>query len=273
MNLTKHVGILTVVLLALLGGAVVAQEPVRTEVFPMPGRMGALAIEPDGPVLAGGLLFLSRLYPDGTREDLPSRGIIDTFKFGVQADGGILIRDNSRLWRLDPDGLDPTRIDSSRDFALQPDGNLLISAGWDLVRRTPDGALDPSFASTITTSLEAIVELQEDGKILVNGGIPPMLQRLDPDGTADTAFQPEVSASSVSRLLLQPDGKILISGSGPGFLNASVRLNPDGTIDLSFSDLYLGGMVQALQADGKILLKRDFRVSSPMADWVPHSPD
>ena len=264
MNLTKHVGILAAVLLALLGGAVVAQEPVRTEVFPMPGRMGAWAIEPGGPVLAGGLLFLSRLYPDGTREDLPSRGIIDTFKFGVQADGGILIRDNSRLWRLDPDGLDPTRIDSSRDFALQPDGNLLVSSFSGLVRRTPDGALDPSFASTITTLLEAIVELQEDGKILVGSAIPAMVQRLDPDGTLDASFHSELPPLAITGIVPQSDGKILLSGTFAigDEISALIRLNADGSVDPGFRpppELVPPVGALALQANGKLVSMGQFR--------------
>ncbi|MBE7500192.1 MAG: hypothetical protein HS113_07770 [Verrucomicrobiales bacterium] len=266
MNLTKHGGFLAAVLLALLSGAVVAQAPVRTEVIPTLGRMGALAIQPDGLVLAGGFAFLSRLYPDGTREDLPSRHILNTSKLGVQADGGILIQDHSRLWRLGPDGLDPTRIDTSRDFALQPDGNLLVSSFSGLVRRTPDGSLDPSFASTIPTSLETSVELQEDGKILVGSAIPPLVQRLDPDGTPDASFQSELQPTVVTGIVPQPDGKVLLSGHlvMGGEISGLIRLNADGSVDPGFRpppELVppVGGL--ALQADGKLVVVGSFQAT------------
>ncbi len=78
----------------------------------------------------------------------------------------------------------------------------------------------------------------------------------------DTSFQnPKLNSSTVP-VVVQPDGKILVGG---GFTTAGAnntpygriaRFNPDGSLDTSFANPQLDGLVMAigLQSDGKIVL-------------------
>jgi len=137
-----------------------------------------------------------------------------------------------------------------RAFVVEPDGRLVVggnfpvfftnypAGGWasvgKLVRLTADGVLDPSF----------------------NVGSGPY----DPSDA--------VGVSGINALVRQPDGQLLAAGwfrifNGVAVTNL-VRLNPNGTIDRSFTgqtyaygtDYNNPGAVSALalQPDGKILV-------------------
>jgi uncharacterized delta-60 repeat protein/uncharacterized repeat protein (TIGR01451 family) len=172
---------------------------------------------------------------------------------------------------------------------------------WDLVRYNPDGSLDPTFGSggKLTTtfpnqiySQPRAVTIQPDGKILVGGlaAFPAncvncfgpqafALARYNTDGTLDPSFGSGGLAtlllplpSEIEALAVQPDGRIVAGGvtfeplpvGSPIFVFALIRLNPDGSPDLSFG---LGGVVMtdffrpafgaifaiALQTDGRIV--------------------
>src|SRR6266576_1680746 len=117
---------------------------------------------------------------------------------------------------------------------------------------------------------------QPDGKILVGGwlniGGQPNLARLNADGTLDEGFKPVVAGrgipeTTVYSLAVQPDGKIVIAGgfaSVNGQSRANIaRLNPDGTLDMSFYPAAAGVeenyvLSAVLQDDGKILLAGGF---------------
>jgi uncharacterized delta-60 repeat protein len=121
------------------------------------------------------------------------------------------------------------------------------------------GDVDLSFdaGSGVNGTVRAIA-VRADGKVLIGGSFTTVkglactnVARLNADGSADTTFV-AAPVNAVDELLLQADGKVLISGG--------IRLNPDGTLDNTFSaDLGaqpFGGEIycMALQPDGKVVL-------------------
>ncbi|MCB2406426.1 T9SS type A sorting domain-containing protein [Hymenobacter lucidus] len=172
-------------------------------------------------------------------------------------------------------------------LAVQADGKVLVAGGFDfvngnltgkLLRLNPDGTPDATFNADGlgANGFVSAVLVQPDGRILVGGGFTTfngqarsMVVRLLADGSLDTSFTFGSAASvrQISSLALQPDGKILV-GSGPSLQNAPqtgglVRLNPNGSLDSSFSvagTLVQGELVSAIlvQADGKVVVGGSF---------------
>jgi uncharacterized delta-60 repeat protein len=133
------------------------------------------------------------------------------------------------------------------------------------------GILDSGFLPTLTVPGRTnVVARQADGKIIVagiftaiNSSVVNNLSRINPDGTVDASFNSGFGANApVNSLLIQPDGKIIIGGEFTRFngqaRNHLVRLNQDGSVDMTFTagvgDVYS----LALQSDGKILVGGNF---------------
>jgi uncharacterized delta-60 repeat protein len=191
----------------------------------------ALALQPDGKILAAG--SLRNDYPSTPEED-----------FDVM------------LFRLDPDGSYDTAFGAnglvSTDFetmydiayalALQPDGKIVLAGtrvvdvgAMILARYNSNGSPDASFGSGGKVllpqdgedeSATALV-LQPDGKILVGGSIYPsatamsdfLLARFTPAGSPDASFGTAGRVTTdfggieeAFSLALQPDGRILLVG-------------------------------------------------------------
>ncbi|HTL16921.1 MAG TPA: delta-60 repeat domain-containing protein, partial [Patescibacteria group bacterium] len=127
--------------------------------------------------------------------------------------------------------------------------------------------------------------LQPDSKIILAGGFESVdaqprtnLARLNPDGSLDAIFNPSAftnfaNGAALEALALLPDRKILVGGvfnsvAGQNRTNLA-RLNPDGTLDQSFtcnlsrnSAWSYGGVSSLLvQPDGKVLVGGLFEVS------------
>ncbi len=198
-------------------------------------------------------------------------------------------------------------------LAVQPDGKILVggsvlvttsgsSSFSSLVRLNPDGSLDPDFrlppgfnAPTRSVSVR-IITLQQDGRILIFGGLPqgntnspglhPALSRLNADGSLDLEFNnamlaawPPVSNGAVpfnpnvSAIVVQPDGRILIGGSlvslDSSYGPALARFLADGSRDPSLRPgiTLASGYAQSVSAflvqpDGRIVIGGNFdRVS------------
>ena len=125
------------------------------------------------------------------------------------------------------------------------------------------GETDPSFTRSPFTdfTFDDSLAIQPDGKILI--GQTRTVQRLLPNGDLDPSFTRPVLNGHVGSVALLPDGKILIGG---GFTIANdeargrvARLNPDGTIDTSFSGsagLNFNDSIYVLAAtpDGKVMV-------------------
>ena len=131
---------------------------------------------------------------------------------------------------------------------------------------------------------------QPDGKVLLGGTFTTLggqprtsLARLNLDGTLDATFNPLVAgaASWIFSLAVQPDGRILVGGAftsvcGQARTNLA-RLNPDGTLDLSFNVPVAGLSVKclALQPDGKVMLGGEFTsvLGQPRSNLARLNPD
>ena len=252
--------------------------------------VNTIGVQADGKILIGGLF--TTLKPNGgatvTRHNiarLNAIGILDA-AFNVDVETAI-----------------PNKSPFVNSIAVQPDGKILIG-GWfttlsvsggagitrnRIARLDKDGTLDSSFNPNANDGLENIA-VQTNGKILIGGlftslspnGGPAVarssIARLNMDGTIDVSFNPtakDVPQASVSSITEQPDGKFLIAGvfatlspNGAAAVtrNSIARLNPDGTLDQTLTDLNivavdgLGSFVLAIavQPDGKILIGGHF---------------
>jgi len=243
-------------------------------------QVWAIAVQPDGKIVVGGVFFSSNSFRGQTR---------------------------NRIARLEKDG----RLDQSLNLnmvgasvvatAVQPDGKILIGGVFNTVlgvarkniaRLNTDGTLDTTF-NTGTNGYVGAIAVQPDGKILVGGDFTTLtlngaslvpnasigenvtrnhIARLKADGTLDTTFDPNAD-DVINTIAVQPDGKILIGGfftalspNGGASVarNVMARLEADGKVDSTFNpnpnlDVY----AIALQADGKILVGGLFTALAP----------
>lgn len=226
--------------------------------------LAKLLVQPDGQVVLGGV---RNLFQPSLRWltllRVTTAGAFDTT---FDTDGEVLVAPGNSV---------------ATTIALQTDGNVLVGgytgydrsgapAAWTLLRYTPNGALDPTFADAgkLVTSFQAAsgqpwvraVAVQPDGKIVALGQLyfpdsgwgeksyDTGLLRYNPDGTLDTTFAnqgqwqtrlPLALDKTTHPLLLQPDGKLVIVGNqtvdGQTYF-VLVRLNSDGALDTTFAD-------------------------------------
>ena len=192
----------------------------------------AVAVQPDGRVLAGGEFTtmnstnrarLARLNGDGKLDlsfDVGAGGVNGTVRaIAVQADGRVII---------------------GGDFS-QVGG---VARGF-LARLGTNGALDTNFFASLNGSVRAVA-VQTDGKIVVGGTFTlaggaarASLARLHTNGALDTAFGIGTGFNGpVHAVLALDDGRIVAGGSFSNFnaLNVTnlVRLSATGLLDSSF---------------------------------------
>jgi uncharacterized delta-60 repeat protein len=241
----------------------------------------AVALQPDGKIVAAGWLFdetanvdfaLARHNPDGSLD--PSFG-----------SGGRV--------RTDFSG----RSDIANAVAIQPDGKILVAGSattskntvvFALARYDSNGELDPTFDGDgrVTGDFFGYINsfiLVADGKIVVGGGgihkrpsVEFTLARYDVNGKPDSSFgSGGVVHTDFSNLtdfvvsvLLLPNGKLFAVGTSETNVTADdlavARYNSDGTPDSAFGS---GGKTTidfaghsddasaaAVQPDGKIVI-------------------
>jgi uncharacterized delta-60 repeat protein len=250
---------------------------------------GPLFLQQDGRLIIFSVYAgATRLNPDGT-PDLSFHPIALGY-FAQQADGRLIITSGSiydqpyGIRRLFLDGSSDDSFDpgmglvsiskvSIKQARLLPNGKIVIAGNFnyiDRVRRTSiavlnsNGSVDPGFdAGTLigaqggSSSFNAMT-VQGDGKILISFGYGVV--RLGLDGVVDQTFHYN-SSTYTSELATQPSGKILVS-SDAGQLR---RLNPDGSVDPTFSPSQTGGLA-SVQPDGKIVLRANGRLIRLMVD-------
>lgn len=237
------------------------------------GSVEVIAMQQDGKILVGGYFGsydspgIQRFFPDGTLDT--------TFNVG------------GNLWVT--------------TIALQEDSKIIIGGPFNyynlievnnIARLNTDGSLDTSFNTgtgfQIGTSHNSgagtsKIEVLQNGKILICGsfdnynGIPVKgITQLNPDGSIDNSFNSQYNnyfRLDLTSFLKQPNGKIIISGDFQeiqwgSFITRTVRLNPDGTIDTSFSvppieyenneGRAYNIMSQNSQSDGRIVVSGAF---------------
>ena len=211
----------------------------------------ALAVQPDGKILAGGAFI----------------------RLGGET--------RSRLGRINADGtldasFNPAAVGTVNCIAVQPDGKILVGGAFTslgkqtrryLGRINADGTLDASFNPVVSggTSPQVYCLLvQPDGKVLVGGSFTWLggkthnyIGRLNADGTVDTNFTAAANGVVYS-LALQANDSIVVGGNFSR-LNGQThsfigRLTMDGTLDTNFNaaaNSYVHSL--ALQPDGGIL--------------------
>jgi uncharacterized delta-60 repeat protein len=246
----------------------------------------SVAIQSDGKIIAAGSSH------DGS-----------TFGFALvryNADGSLDTTFNGTGKVLTPGG-------SVGSIAIQSDGKIVAAGGsrfgsnaeFMLVRHNADGTLDTTFNGTgiVTTSAGSSVSgasdlaIQPDGKIVAAGygqAAPDWrtadfaVVRYNPNGSLDSSFggtgkiiipigDSGDSGDYANSVAIQPNVKIVVAGSSSrvniGSDFAVVRLNPNGSLDTSFSgtgtvitsvgNSYDHASSVAIQADGKIVVAGD----------------
>jgi uncharacterized delta-60 repeat protein len=143
--------------------------------------------------------------------------------------------------------------------AIQSDGKIIIVGNFDtyngvtinrITRLNPNGSLDGTFnVGSGFNGQPRSIQIQADGKILIggifsqyNGVTVNNVVRLNSNGSIDNSFTTGSGLDGAVRSInLQNDGKIILAGFFTNFngspRNKIVRLNVDGTIDLTFDPL------------------------------------
>lgn len=237
------------------------------------GNVAALALQPDGKIIAGGYFTQVRTSPTST------------------------LVNRNYLSRLNADGSVDTTLDPSANGRIlthtaQSDGKVIIGGYFTVVggltrnylaRLNTDGTVDLGFAPLVNDIVSAIV-VQSDGKVVIGGAFTNVsgvtrryIARLNADGSLDTSYDPAPN-SQVTALALQGDGKVVVGGTFTSFQpngtsattarNYMARLNTNGTLD-SFDPGANGtANVITVLSDGKILMGGSFTYFTPNAGNV-----
>jgi uncharacterized delta-60 repeat protein len=196
------------------------------------GTVNAIALQPDGSIIIGGLFTTINSQPRNNIARILSTGVLDP-AFAPVISGG-------------------TNVAA---IAVQPDGKIVIGGDFTTVggaarariaRLKSDGTLDPGFNPTASGTIYALA-VQPNGKVLIGGAFTSLqpngaasatsvnyLARLNGDGTIDSSFTPNLSGGGqVAAITLLKDGRIVVGGvftqAGGSPHNNIVGLNPDGS--------------------------------------------
>lgn len=226
------------------------------------GRVGAVAMQPDGKLVIGGDFSEINGNPARNLARLNLNGTVDVaFTAAAPAAGQV------------------------RALVLQPDGKVLVGGAFDyvagqplpaLVRLLPSGAPDPAFALTpallpTAPGDESSVDhlaLQPDGQVLASAHLrfvgsarTVLFPRFSASGQIDGTFRQQAAIDDAPfALLVQPDSKIVVSTGYSGGLARTpslLRLLPDGSIDPAFTNISYGGALvesMARYPDGRLLV-------------------
>jgi uncharacterized delta-60 repeat protein len=255
---------------------------VTTALLSGDNKANCLAIQPNGYIVAAGSTISSgagastnyamvRYRPDGSLDN--------TFSLNGKADFGIA----------------PAADDDAEAIAILPDGKFLVAGNsatasgtrFSALLLNPNGtSFDGSFGTNGKLLLESVnfifssMVIQPDGKIVAAGysnngqNFDFTVLRLLANGTLDNTFSGDgravipIGPNTTDfgfAVALQPDGKILVAGSSYSTARAMalVRLNPNGSLDNSFSfdgklNTLIGSSSTAnaviVQSDGKIVV-------------------
>lgn len=215
----------------------------------------------------------------------------------VQPDGKIIVAGNftkfhgvkkNRIARLNSNGDPDESFKGAANgivwaTALQSDDKILLGGDFSLIdgvrrnriaRLNANGEIDNRFnPGNGANSWVYAIAVQEDGRILIGGDFTEFngrprnrVARLNEDGSLDATFTPGAGPDNgIRTVALQSDGKILLGGVFKYFndtlLNHIARLNPNGSVDLSFDPgTGFNDIVRTIDVlpDGKILAAGHF---------------
>ncbi|MGE5804639.1 MAG: DUF1573 domain-containing protein, partial [Ignavibacteria bacterium] len=249
------------------------------------GEAFSAALQSDSKIILSGRASVNSLGSDFAAVRFNDNGTLDN-SFGI-------------------DGKVTTDLGNSGDIgtavAIQTDGKILVTgysaisgihSNMALARYNSDGTIDTSLSASGRVindmgdiSLGNSIAVLSDNKILVagyyNNGADNdfLVSRFNPNGTLDNTFPGggnytlNIAGSNdyANSVAIQSNGKMLIGGYS--FLAATnndftiVRINTDGSLDMSFDNVDLDGVVRtdlnsnsndqlnslAVQEDGKII--------------------
>ncbi len=163
--------------------------------------------------------------------------------------------------------------------AVLPNGKIVIAGKFTtynnqsapgIVRVNSDGSIDASFnAGTGADGVILSLNAQSNNKIIITGDFENVngtsrvgVARLNINGSVDAGFTSPITASFTNHVYTSfnlPSGKILVGGYFTATSLSSsrsnfVKLNSDGTLDLSFNSPAVYVHSIALQADGRIVV-------------------
>jgi uncharacterized delta-60 repeat protein len=261
-----------------------------TTTFPEGSYASAVALQPDGKIIAAGTVFvdfiigessntdfaLARYNPDGTADTtFGNGGQVSTDFAGLEDDAfSVLIQPDGKIVAVGSANNPATYYDFA---AVRYLGNGTIDTTFGVAGKVSTDFGDQNFDRARSAAL------QPDGRIVAagfaisqNGGVQNFaVARYTSNGVLDTTFSGDGKnqidfgscCQSAYQVLLQSNGKIVTVGyantedSDSDFLLA--RLNPRGSLDAafgvggkvrtSFGDLNGGANGAALQSDGKIV--------------------
>jgi len=171
-------------------------------------------------------------------------------------------------------------------LASAPEGKYFVwgsfhrvgEARWiDLARINADGTLDETFDAGLSAiSSISKLDVQADGAVLAlgnlylaDGTVLPKVVRFLPDGTRDESFQLPENIGHITGFTLIPESqKILLNGLLLPTNNVGstvlLRLEPDGSIDASFTSAVKRGTFTLIQplTEGKLLVEGWISLSS-----------
>ncbi len=207
----------------------------------------------------------------------------------------------NRVARLNPDGTLDTSFNpgaganavsfSVFGLSLQPDGKILVTGGFTsfagtprghLVRLNTDGSVDAAFnPGTAANSMTNGTLVLPDGGILLfgdfssfNGTARASLARLNANGSLDASFDAKFPGGVfINALVRQTDGKLIAGGQFSGANGVArdglIRLNADGSVDLTFSagTGVSGSAVYSVKlgSDGTLLIGGNFTTVNGVA--------
>ncbi|MFN6943359.1 MAG: T9SS type A sorting domain-containing protein [Cytophagaceae bacterium] len=248
-------------------------------------------IQEDGKIVVAGKFSHYRSKKVGYLVRLNSDGSLDnTFKSGTGADNEItsilLLPDNKlmivgnftsydgttrgRIARLNPDGsLDNTFNPSTgandiiHNIILYGTSQFIISGRFNhfngtrrnfIARINQDGTLDQNFTSPFAMASIKTMAEKADGKILLVAS--SSLIQLNANGTIDHSYTEPEGFYAIDDIKILADGKTLVGGWDGLSTGALIRLNSDGTRDITFNEhRLLNGGIRKLNIfdDGKII--------------------
>jgi RHS repeat-associated protein/uncharacterized delta-60 repeat protein len=194
----------------------------------------------------------------------------EVFAMTLQQDGQILIggsfttygtSSRSRIARLNVDGTLDTTFNPGtgadgdvRALTVGSDGKIFVAGAFQTFNRVNQARLALLSATGTVENFKVALDQpvralgnQNDGKVLIAGDFTTVgstnhqrIARLNGDGSVDPAFVPDPGANDdIRAIALAQEGKIVAAGGftwiGGVSRNRVARLNPDGTLDLSFN--------------------------------------
>ena len=234
------------------------------------GDVLALALQPNGQILAGGAFTLVNGVPENCIARLNANGSLDSAGF-LNGQAGASGAVQAVVCQTDGRVMIGGAFTNVNNTALNHIARLMTDGSLDTSFNPAGGASGPVY-SLVETFINGAREIYVGGAFsIISGGYNPYLARLNNGGSLDAFFATGSGPDgAVYAIAVYPSnspfaGKLLVGGAFTninGFtLGHVARMNADGSVDTNF-DLNLGAndtvRAIAIQSDGGILVGGDF---------------